>query len=123
MIHSAVLPAGVEGLQDDEDRVLVLGVEDGLLARQLLAVILSLLLGLGFRCVFALVGRIELVQPQLVARTNKKLFAIVHAFLLLSAGRPPSHSRQRLALTRVGQSRPSPNQVYHREHSRGPAAV
>src|SRR5271169_717961 len=95
MIHSAVLPAGVEGLQDDEDRVLVLGVEDGLLARQLLAVILRLLLGLGFRCVFALVGRIELVQPQLVARVDAKLFAIVHTFLLVPAGRPRGGERER----------------------------
>jgi hypothetical protein len=44
--------------------VLVLGVEDRLLVRELLAEILSLLLGLGLRFVFALIGRIELVQPQ-----------------------------------------------------------
>ncbi len=66
----------------------MLGVEDGLLVRELLAEILSLLLGLGLRCVFALVGRIELVQPQLLARVDAKLFAIVHAFLLVPANGP-----------------------------------
>src|SRR5208337_4575949 len=61
VIDRAVLPAGVESLQDDQDRVLVLGVKDSLLARELLAVVLRLLLRFGFRCVFAFVGRIELV--------------------------------------------------------------
>src|SRR5271170_2978488 len=76
VIDRAILPAGVEGLQDDQDRVLVLGVKDSLLTRELLAVILRLLLRFGFRCVFAFVGRIELVQLDLGVRVDPKLFAV-----------------------------------------------
>src|SRR5271170_2631499 len=83
MIHRAILPTGIERLQNHEDRVLVLGVEQALLACELLAIILRLLLGFGFRCVFAFVGGIELVQLDLGVRVGAKLFAIIHAFLLV----------------------------------------
>ncbi len=49
VLDRAVLAAGVERLQDDEDRVLVLGVEQGLLIEQLLQIALDLLLGFVFR--------------------------------------------------------------------------
>ena len=93
VIDRAVLPAGVEGLQDDQDRVLVLGVKDSLLTRELLAVVLRLLLRFGFRFVFAFIGRIELVQLDLGVRVDPKLFAVVHSFLLVPAGGPPSRLR------------------------------
>ena len=59
MLDRAVLAAGVERLQDDEDRVLVLGVEQGLLLEELLLIGLDLLLRLVLRLVLALVGGIE----------------------------------------------------------------
>src|SRR5271166_3865848 len=123
MIDRAVLPASVEGLQDDQDRVRMLGVEDSLLARELLAVVLRLLLRFGFRCVFAFVGRIELVQLDLGVRVDPKLFAVVHSFLLVPAGRRPSRLRRRLALTSGGARRRLQNQLAQSEYPEGRAAV
>src|SRR5271166_777013 len=123
VIHRAILPAGVKGLQDDQDRVLVLGVKDSLLTRELLAVTLRLLLRFGFRSVFAFVGRIELVQLDLGVRVNPKLFAVVHSFLLVPAGRRPSRLRRRLALTSGGARRRLQNQLAQSEYPEGRAAV
>jgi hypothetical protein len=57
--------------------VFVLGVEKGLLAGELLEKVLRLLLGRGLGFVLGLIGRIELVQPELFARFDAELLAIV----------------------------------------------
>ena len=80
VIDRAVLAAGVERLKDDEDRMLVLGIEELLLTGELVAKMFGLNLGVRLSLVFALVGRVELAQFQFAARLDHELLAVVHVF-------------------------------------------
>ena len=71
VLDRAVLAGRVHRLQHDQDRVLVLGVEESLLVGELLEIMLGLLLGCVFRFVLARIGRIELVQPELGVRVTR----------------------------------------------------
>ena len=58
----------------------VLGVEKILLAGELLEIVLGLLLGVGLGFVLARIGRIKLVQPELLAGFDAELLAVVQGF-------------------------------------------
>ena len=58
----------------------VLGVEKSLLAGELLEIVLGVLLGVGLGRELARVGRIELVQPDFLARFDAELLAVVQGF-------------------------------------------
>jgi len=74
-----ILAAGVERLQDDEDRMFVLSIEQRLLAEKFLAIGFDLLLGFVLRGMLAFVGRVDLPELQLGVRIDAKFFSVVHA--------------------------------------------
>ena len=77
MIDRPVLADGVERLKDDEDRMLVLGIEELLLTGELVAKMFGLNLGVRLSLVFAYVGRVELAQLQFAAGLDHELLAVV----------------------------------------------
>jgi hypothetical protein len=83
MVHRAVLATGIQCLQYNQDRVLLLGMQQSLLVGEFLAEMFGFLLRRFRRFVLALVGWIELLEPQLPSRINEEFFAVVHAWLLL----------------------------------------
>ena len=58
----------------------MLGVEKGLLAGELLEIVFGLFLGRRVGFMLARIGRIELAQPDLVARLDAELLAVVQGF-------------------------------------------
>src|SRR5215469_2563597 len=82
MVHRAVLAAGVQRLQYNQDRVLPLGMQESLLVGEFFAEMFGLLPRRFRRFVLALVAWIELVETQFFTRIDKELFAVVHACVL-----------------------------------------
>jgi hypothetical protein len=77
VIDRPVLAPGVERLQDDEDRVLLLRIEQRLHLRHLLAVVLDLDGGRRLGLVTPLEAGIDFLQLELMARPHTKQVAIM----------------------------------------------
>ena len=78
VLDCAVLSAGVERLQDDQDRVLVLGVEQDLLMEELLQKDLDFRLCVVMRRSVAGVGGVTLAKVGFLPRLDDEFFPVIH---------------------------------------------
>ncbi len=76
--YNAVLAAGVECLQDNQQRLPAVGVQKILRLGETLDVFLDLRQGLFVRFVLAAIGRVKLVEPDFVPRFDEEFFAVIH---------------------------------------------